>query len=235
MMIGRCAPLLAFLLGATALPAFATPYWIAWESDDWPENQGWDHQSYNYYGGPLATRTLNGGTMTSDGSASPGIVDDYFMYRAGAIDPAPGEEFVLQYRMRVDASTDYPWDVGASVFSNDGRFIGMRSTLDRVRPSVAPTWEISFEPGQFHTYEIRSTDMRECRFFLDGVLLHDGHFVQGATPAYVAWGDCCVPAASAATWDYLRFGVVTAPEADGAVVASVLALMALARCHRRCS
>jgi hypothetical protein len=227
--------IIVFALVCTVATAHATPYWIAWEGDDWPENQGWIHNSYNYYGGPLAIRALGGGTMTIDGSASPGIVDFYRMSREGAMDPGPGEEFRLQYRMRVDASTGYPWDVDVSVFSNDARLAGLCSTVDRVRPTFAATWEVSFEPGQFHTYEIRSTDMWEYRFFLDESLVQQGTFVQSTGSAYVGWGDCCVPAASAATWDYLRFGVVRVPEVSGAAAVISFVFTAVARCHRRSS
>lgn len=38
------AALLLILCAAASAPA--TPYWISWEGDDWPENQGWTHQSY---------------------------------------------------------------------------------------------------------------------------------------------------------------------------------------------
>jgi len=76
--------------------ATAEQYWIAWEGDDFPENEGWTR--YTRAGG--AERSLEDGTLILDGTASTEIVDIYYI-QTGVV-PDPGEQFLLDWRLRVD-------------------------------------------------------------------------------------------------------------------------------------
>ena len=43
----RSATILAVLLGVAAGAAWAEPYWIAYEGNDFPENEGWVRYATN--------------------------------------------------------------------------------------------------------------------------------------------------------------------------------------------
>jgi hypothetical protein len=61
--------MLAAVLALGASLAAAEPYWVSWEGDDWPENQGWTRVWGNWdglYEGPGAYRTLDSGILTFD-------------------------------------------------------------------------------------------------------------------------------------------------------------------------
>lgn len=55
------------LVNALSCAAWATPYWVAYEGDDLPENQGWDRY---YYEPQPSSRTIDNGVITYDSSAS---------------------------------------------------------------------------------------------------------------------------------------------------------------------
>jgi hypothetical protein len=87
---------LAVLLYATVPLATADQYWVAWEGDDFPENEGWERTISD--GG--AQRSLDAGTLVLDSLHSVTIVDFYTIERT--INPDPGELFVLEWSLRVE-------------------------------------------------------------------------------------------------------------------------------------
>lgn len=209
MRIRSAAALLLILSAAASAPA--TPYWIAWEGDDWPENQGWTRHSVNYFGGPLAERTLDAGWMTIDGRASHGIAEWYGIERPGQLDPDPGEEFVMQWQVRVDEILLTPRDPGVGVFSDDGWVVSLEYTMDSVQSSFESFVAVPFTPYVPHTFELRSPDMRGYDLYLDGSLVRQGEVVHVLRYSNVGWGDAIVGAASQSGWEYFRFGVVPEP------------------------
>jgi hypothetical protein len=206
----RSSVLILALLAACA-HARATPYWIAWEGDDWPENQGWTHHASDYFGGPPAVRTLEDGWMTIDGLASIDITDYYTIDRPGQIDPGPGEEFVMQWRLRVDAIQNTPYDPSVVVFSDQAWVVGVEYAVDHIVLQFESSETISFEPFISHSFELRSADMRTYALFVDAQLVRSGLFTHVTYPGRIGWGDSVVGAASQSAWDYFRFGVVPEP------------------------
>lgn len=218
----------ALLAAALAAPAAATPYWVAWEGNDYPENEGWERYHYGN-DGPPASRSLADGIMTMDGLASIEIVDAYRMERV--LDPELGEEFVVQWGLRVNevGNPNYPYDPGLLIYSDDGWQIILVIGVDEVH-SILEHEDVAFLPGVFHAWELRSPDMRSYTLLVDGSVIHTGTFISsGATKSRVDWGDVVAGANSHSDWDYFRFGVVPEP---GSCL-SLLALACIARVPNR--
>ena len=119
-------------LGALALPAGAEPYWIAYEGNDFPENEGWDRIYGDEYGPGHggAERWIEDGVFVLDGRRHPSIVDFYEIRRE--VDPSPGETFIMQWRVRVSDMPDDEYDPGVVVFSDEDRAAAFSYTNDMV-------------------------------------------------------------------------------------------------------
>jgi len=202
---------LALLSTLCALTASATaePYWYAYEGNDFPENEGWER----IVDGPQpAERTLADGIMTIDGLADRQIDDYYRMERS--IDAGPGGEFVMDWRLRVDEVIGHPlalYDPGVAVWSDDDWAVSLLFGTDFVY-SLYENIQIAVDPGVYHTWEFRSSDMRSYDLMVDGALIRTGLFWEPTFErSKVTWGDKARGSASLADWDYLRFGVVPEP------------------------
>jgi hypothetical protein len=224
--MGRYSLLTLALVVASA-PASAAPYWISWVGDDWPENQGWTRDIL----GSGDVRTLADGALTLDGlDTGPGFVwDAYEWFRPGAMDPGPGETFVMQWRLRVDAVTQGNWDPVVWVYSDNSRALHLEFAVSELHSVYeGPGARVAFSPGVFHEYEVRSTDMGSYELFIDGDLRRVGSFGHAVTPSWVGWGDGAGGTRSLSLWDTFSYGVVAEP--------SCLWLLALgvpAACVRR--
>ncbi len=198
--------------------AGATPYWITWEGNDYPENEGWERSVYNN----PDVRTLGGGMMTLDGLNTGGGWDGYEQHLQGSLDPDPGEVFIMRWRMRVEAIQAGSYDPSVFVFSDDAWNVEFHYAINRIHsPGEGPGGVvIPFAPGVFHTYEFRSPDMRTYQLWIDGQLVRNGFFRRLVSTSWVGWGDSGGFERSRSTWDYFRVGVAV-PEA------SPLAAMAL--------
>lgn len=215
-------PMMAF---AIALPLRADQYWVAWEGNDFPENEGWLREGT----GSRASRSLLDSVMTLDSLANDNGQDFYSIY--GAADPAPGEEFVVQYRLRVNQvnwdNPNFPYDPGWSIKSADGWHAVFVMSVGELQDALTQIG-VPFSPGDFHNWEFRSSDMRLFTLALDGEIVLSGAFVAGASGAQISWGDFAWGPTSNVDWDYFRFGTV--PEASTNM--SILLLL-LIRCIRR--
>ncbi|MGE0482172.1 MAG: hypothetical protein AB7Q17_17060 [Phycisphaerae bacterium] len=203
--------LIAILLVGGLWPARAraAPYWVAWEGNDYPENEGWERRMNGV--GP-AVRTLHDGLMTMDGLADLQIDDYYRMERP--LNPETGEEFVMQWRVRVNEIIGHPlalYDPGVAVWSDDDWAVLFILGTDFIR-SFHEDLNIPVQPGAFHAFEFRSSDMRSYQLFVDGSLIHVGSFWEpDFDRSRVHWGDMTRGSASSSDWDYFRFGVVPEP------------------------
>ncbi len=95
------------LLGVTLLIsgalARASPYWIAWEGNDFPENQGWERYWGDWQGhqhGHGADRTLQDGVLRYDSLFDDGVYDCSIMERPAQTDPGIAELFVAEWRLK---------------------------------------------------------------------------------------------------------------------------------------
>ena len=192
---------------APAVPA--APYWVAWEGNDYPENEGWQRIVDGV--GP-AQRSLAAGVMTIDGLADRQIDDYYRMERP--VDPAPGEQFLMQWRLRVDQVIGNPlglYDPGVAIFSDDDWTVSLLFGTDFIR-SFHEDAIVSVQPGVFHSFDFRSLDMRGYNLYVDGALALTGSFWEPTfEKSKVEWGDRARGSASLSHWDYFRIGVIPEP------------------------
>lgn len=201
--MARLLLVVGLLLAVTA-PLRAEQYWVAYEGNDFPENEGWTRIVAN--GG--AVRTVVDGVLTLDGRASALIADACQMSRP--VDPSNGEMFVMQWRLRVD-SVSAREDPTIAVFSDDGMSVAFEFAESYLISVFEPVRQVEFEPFVWHEFELNSTDMRRYTLSMDGVPILEGECVQVITTSEVGWGDSVVGTASLSRWDYVRFGVVPEP------------------------
>lgn len=165
----RCL-LVLWLLGAV-LPsaALAEPYWVAWEGNDYPENEGWTRQFIA--GG--ADRTLVDGVMRIDSTRDHAIYDQSELIRQVA--PSPGELFIAEWRVRVNVSIGRDWDQGIGIASDTGDLLVLGMTRDSLL-SDREGWSVPIEPDEYHAFRIASNDMRSYSLMIDGQFVRDGVF-----------------------------------------------------------
>jgi len=199
--------LLMFLaaLSCAGFPvATAEEYWIAYEGNDFPENEGWLRISY---GQP--ERWLEDGCLVIDSRGSVSWVEFYQLNMGGNLDPGPGELFVMQWRLRIDEA--YGGDITVGVYSDDKWAAAFQLYADTISSVFELDTSAPFLPDVFHEFELRSSDMRSYELYIDDELAIEGSFWLSLTESRVGWGDSVQGAASLSRWDYFRFGVVPEP------------------------
>ena len=185
----------------------AEPYWVAYEGNDFPENEGWERASSN----PPAERWLESGSLFIDSRADVVVYDNYTIYSDGNSDPSLGETFIMRWKLKVHEAT--PWDdPGVYVISDDHYAVMFVFGEGYVSSTYEANVSTEFEPGVFHEFEMRSADMRSYELYIDGHLATEGAFSESLFPACTGFGDV-VSSWSLAEWDYFRFGVVPEPPA----------------------
>jgi hypothetical protein len=218
---------LSFLVAS--ITARGTPYWVAWEGEDFPENQGW--QRFHGPQGAEAIRTLADGAMSIDGIQSPPVYDFARIYGNGNFDPDAEEVFVMRWRMRVDQiAGPYAWDPGVAIVSDELRIVSLLYSYDRIRSAFEGT-TVAFAPGLYHTYELRSADMFTYVLTIDSVQTMEGIFVQTVGTPFVVWGDGSSGSSSRTTWDFFHFGV--SPEPGTGALSVIMGMVGLCWLRRR--
>ncbi len=217
--------------------AVAEPYWVAWEGDCLPEEQGWTRFWGDWdgaYHGSGAVRTIADGVMTMDSLYDPGVYDLAHMHRP--IDPAMGETFIAEWRLCVDAVVGggpLPSDPVVTIYSDQQTLLAFRYSADGVRNFFE--WEL-FVPltlGTFNSFRVESTDMQAYTFWVNGAFAFSGEFRPSAGSSEFAWGDSCQGVASLTHWDYVRFGAVVPEPATGPALLLLLAACCARRRPRR--
>ena len=207
------------LLLLPAGAARASPYWIAYEGNDFPENEGW----LRFTGQGGAQRSLEDGWLVLDGRADPRIYDAYEVRPVGKLTVGPGEEFVMQWRNELTELTVGYYDPGAGVFADDKWAVGFHQSETTIFSIFETGVSAPYAPGVPHEFELRSSDMRTYALVIDGNLAIRGAFWESLTASRVSWGDMAYGASSLARWDYFRFGVV--PECSNLVIGNAMLLL----------
>jgi hypothetical protein len=207
---------LAFAAGARS-EQFWCEYDPSWGL--YPEECGWDRLAI----GGGAQRSLDGGVLTLDSSASPSVIDCYGISRP--IELGPGESFVVEWRLRVNevhGAAHPPVKPNVHV-AFDGYGMGNFAYSERsLYCWFEDTW-ISFEPYVFHDYSLTTSDLLTYTLGIDGTVVYAGLL---ATPCYgsgVDWGDEVTGATSVSDWDYVRFGVVPEPPGALSIISACIA------------
>ena len=202
------------VLGSLIPSAGAEPYWIAYEGNDLPENEGWTRNWGDWggqYNGDGAIRTVEDGILTTDSLFDAGVYDYAFVDRPGQVDPDPGETFVMEWRVLVEETSGEPaWDTVISVTSNYAWNLGFGMYPDAIISSYEDV-TIPIEPGVFHEYRAVSVDMLAYELYIDGTLALTGSFWDGLGEGSFGWGDSGQGVASRVQWDYCRVGVIPEP------------------------
>jgi hypothetical protein len=216
-------------LALAALPALGDQYWVTYEGNDFPENEGWERSAYA--GG--AQRSIENGSLVLDGRASLDIADFYSRILPAA--PGPGEVFVAQWRMRVEDEVGY-MDPGMLVSFQPQGAVALCYNNSAIYSILEGAWVAGFAPALFHDYSLTTSDMSSYLLYVDGQAAYAGHFIGPWNESALMWGDATQGASSLSTWDYVRFGSVPEPSvlllfgpAGGAAVLS------RAQRARRCS
>ncbi len=221
---------IAFAVLATGAIARADTYWIDWEGDDWPENQGWTRVWGNWegqYEGPGASRTLEDGILTYDSLYDVGVYDFSRIHRPGQTDPGPGELFVAEWRLKVSQVVGRA-DPTVGICSDDAWCLGLEFGYDRLYSVFEDYLAIPFEGGAFHCYRVVSPNMQTYALYIDDQLARQGTFAHLVVSSEISWGDGVQGAASLHSWDYFRFGVVM-PEPSSVL----LLVLSVVCCGRR--
>ena len=201
--------LLAGLAGF-ACAARAEPWEVVYDGTVFPEAAGW--QRITYGGG--AQRWIEDGCLVLDGRASSDISD--FYRKAIASGPGFQETYFTRWRLRVDDVVGFTDPAVGVMFQHGALILGFQE--NRIYSLLEAVW-IDFAPGVFHDYVLLSHSMVEYSLYIDGALVHEGHFVGPAYTPRVEWGDATQGAKSLSVWDYVQFGVV--PEPSGAALGSL--------------
>jgi hypothetical protein len=209
------------LLWCVPAVAPADQYFVNYEADAvYPEDCGWTRRTD--YGG--AVRGFEDGALVLDSRASIMIDDSYSMLRPGALDPGPGEVFVMEWRLRVDALQG-PWDPRVGVYSDDRRAVFLDIAYNAVWDGAEGHVAATFEGGANHEFAFRSWDMATYGLYIDGALRYEGEFTAPLLSASkIAWGDGTQGGASLCYWDYFRYGVVPEPRSTGLALVACLVI-----------
>jgi len=194
------------LLALAVTDVSAEQYWVAYEGNDFPENEGWTR----FTDGVGAQRAIVDGMFVIDSRESLHIYDYYMRDLQGSLDPGTDETFVLQWRMLIEGLEGWR-DPIVGVFSDDSWAVSLEFTDDSVSSGFESGVQVPFEPFVPHEFEFRSSDMRNYELLIDGALTIEGSFWQSLNASRVAWGDGVQGGASLTRWDYMRFGVVPEP------------------------
>jgi hypothetical protein len=193
-------------LAVLAAPAGAEQYWITYEGNDFPENEGWRQMSQQ----PFADRWFEDGALVIDCSVSGGTNEWYEQY-PGTVGPEAGELFIMQWRLNVEMYTNSYAGADVGVFSDDCWAMGFYMDDDLIRSAFGTGRSAEYEPGVYHEFELRSSDMRWYELYMDGELAFDGPFVETLWSNKVWWGKATSGPRSIGRWDYFRCGVVPEP------------------------
>ena len=197
--------LLLFFAATLAAPAGAEQYWIAYEGNDLPENEGWERITYN----GEANRWIEDGALVIDSLHDRHVEDLAKMERW--MDPEPGELFVAEWRLLVEEGSTGS-DAGVSIV----RSFEPGDVLFGFGPTHAwvgfENLYFEVESGVYHTYRFESEDMVSYNFFIDGESVYEGTFLSpSSNQSSIAFGDLADGWMSLSRWDYFRFGVVPEP------------------------
>jgi hypothetical protein len=203
--------------------AAAEQFWCEYDPSSglYPEECGWDRLVMG--GGDQ--RSLDGGVLTLDSSAGPGVIDCYGI--SHPVDLGPGESFVVEWRLRVDevdGAAHPPVKPAITVGFNGYGWATFAYAEGSLSSELESTW-IDFDPYVFHDYSLTTSDLLTYTLSIDGSVAHSGRLVTPCFNSAVDWGDKATGATSVSEWDYVRLGVV--PEPSGALLITSACLAAI--------
>ena len=194
------------LLGCVASTVRADPYWIAYEGNDFPENEGWTR----LWNGPFAERCIEDGALVIDATEEPSTCDWYEMYPEITA-PETVEEFVLQWRLKIEEFSGGWLAASIGVFADDCWAAAFQINNDPIRSGFETDVFAHFEADEYHEFEMRSPDMRSYELYIDGDYAFEGSLWQSVWEDKFVWGEGTTESSCLTRWDYVRFGAVPEP------------------------
>jgi hypothetical protein len=190
--------------------ARADEYWVAYEGNDFPENEGWNRLYGDGQWPPEdePDRWIEDGELVIDTSRDDQLWEYYWL---PLTDPGIGETFVAEWRVRSEILSGQR-DNGV-VFARDAfaAHVGFHLQPNGLLVSTEGVI-IPLDPSISHTYRFESSDMDSYRLFIDGDVAHESHFeTDTLLQSYTAGGAGTVGASSISHWHYYRYGVVPEP------------------------
>ena len=218
---------------ALAGSASAETYWLDYEGDALPESCGWTR----IWNQPFAERSIQDGVFVLDASADRHTCDWYEHYTDNgcawpmpdAEVPDPCSHFFMQWRLKIEDFIGSPSAATVGVFTPDSWAVGFLITDQTIRSAFEQDVSASFEPNEFHEFELRSTNMRTYELYMDGSPALTGYFYDAVMTNKIVWGEDTTTGSSVSRWDYFRVGI--APEPCSSL--AVIVLMAAASLARR--
>jgi len=198
----------------------ADQYWIAYEGNDFPENEGWTR----LWNGPIAERWIEDGALVIDARESASTCEWYEQY-PDVVAPEPGELFLTQWRLRIEDFAGGSLGTTVGVFADDRWAVAFHMNNDTIRSAFEPGLSAQFEPDEFHEFELRSPDMRAYELYIDDALAFEGCFWLSLNSNRIGWGETTTGSSSLSRWDYVRFGVVPEPSTTVTMLALSAAFM----------
>ncbi|MBI5866501.1 MAG: hypothetical protein HZB38_18690 [Planctomycetes bacterium] len=219
--LARSAMLAAWLALAAAA-AHADQYWVAYEGNDFPENQGWER---HYYAPQPSIRTIVDGSLRLDSRDNFQTYDFYEIDRQ--INPGSGELFISEWRVRTLENDGILGDPGIVIAPDQEGTLALQFFPDHV-VSRREGWSYPISSGSFHNYRLESSDMVAYALWIDGALAISGQWdLNSVNRSLFNFGDGIQGVRSLSEWDYVRFGVI--PEPESAVLVGCVAGCLLAR------
>ena len=217
------------VLGFGSLPASAEEFYLRYDGNDFPENEGWERR-FSDPGGQIK-REIDNGVFRLDTRASTSIYDGYVI-QSEALDLLTGEELRMSWRMEtIETQTPY-WlsDVVVGLTNAEAAYVQLLIAPGFVRegdlPGGDPAHLYLFDVGVPHTFSFVTTDMQEYDLFVDDEFAFHGLFDSSALigPLHAWFGDGAVGLSSLSQWDWIEIAVVPEP-----ACASLLLFVLVAR------
>jgi hypothetical protein len=200
----------AALSCAAACPALGEQYWIAYEGDDYPENEGWTrvYGDGNWPPEDEPDRWIEDGELVIDTSRDDPLWE---YYQLPVADPGPGEMFVAEWRVRSEILSG-PYD-NTVIVARDASpgYVGVRFEAQGLQ-ILNEDLVIPLDPGEPHAFRLESNAMDTYALWIDAQIAHIGFFYTDTLlQSFTGFGAGVQGASSISYWDYFRYGVVPEP------------------------
>ncbi len=197
------------VLAALCGPMALADWWYTYEADGtFPEQEGFER---NTMGGG-AQRWFEDGALVLDSTADPGIADFYGKGMESLPDPNDTPHaFVCDWRLQVGSIAGWLDPTLFVTFEGYGDvMLGFQT--DRIYSLHEGKYIAYFEPGVFHSYRLVTSDLETYTLAVDGDVSYTGQVSPWAPASVVQFGDNSTMAGSLSRLDYLRYGVLVAPQ-----------------------
>ena len=206
------------LLAVGSLAVSAEEFYLRYDANDFPENEGWERQ-FSDPGGQIE-REIDSGIFRLDTRASTSLYD-FYAIQSPTFDLLPGEELRVSWRMEtVDTQTTYGLsDVAVGITNSTSAFTKFYLAPDFVSEDEElggdPEHVYAFDQGVPHSFLFVTSDMQEYDLFVDGVFAFHGALHGNALigPLHVWFGDTTVGRSSLSRWGWIEIAVVPEPHA----------------------